>query len=59
VAFAAGLVTMRDSALRLVEDGVIPLAELPRILPQERMAPERVAHDPRSGRGKVILAPAR
>lgn len=37
----AGLITMRDSALQLVLDGVIPLEELPRILPAERMAPER------------------
>jgi type IV pilus assembly protein PilB len=43
VALDAGLVTMRDNAVRLVERGVIPLAELPRILPQERMAPERPA----------------
>ena len=39
-ALDAGLVTMRDSALDLVIQGVIPLSELPRILPQERMAPE-------------------
>lgn len=39
-ALDAGLITMRDSALDHVIDGVIPLSELPRILPQERMAPE-------------------
>lgn len=36
-----GLVTMRDSALSHVIQGIIPLSELPRILPQERMAPEQ------------------
>jgi len=40
-ALDAGLVTMRDSALELVLQGVIPLAELPRILPEERLAPEQ------------------
>ncbi len=39
-ALDAGLITMRDSALDHVINGVIPLSELPRILPQERMAPE-------------------
>ncbi|MDY6797387.1 MAG: ATPase, T2SS/T4P/T4SS family [Pseudomonadota bacterium] len=39
-ALDAGLVTMRDSALDHVIEGVIPLEELPRILPRERMAPE-------------------
>ena len=39
-ALDAGLITMRDSALDHVINGVIPLNELPRILPQERMAPE-------------------
>ena len=39
-ALDAGLVTMRDSALELVLQGVIPLSELPRILPEERLAPE-------------------
>ncbi|MCL7944998.1 ATPase, T2SS/T4P/T4SS family [Marinobacter sp. ATCH36] len=39
-ALDAGLITMRDSALDLVIEGIIPLSELPRILPQERMAPE-------------------
>ncbi|AOY87231.1 protein-L-isoaspartate(D-aspartate) O-methyltransferase [Marinobacter salinus] len=39
-ALDAGLVTMRDSALDHVIEGVIPLSELPRILPRERMAPE-------------------
>ena len=36
-----GLVTMRDSALDHVIQGNIPLTELPRILPEERMAPEK------------------
>lgn len=39
-ALDAGLITMRDSALDHVISGVIPMGELPRILPQERMAPE-------------------
>ncbi|MFN3714648.1 MAG: ATPase, T2SS/T4P/T4SS family [Alcanivoracaceae bacterium] len=39
-ALDAGLVTMRDSAIDLVIQGVIPMSELPRILPAERMAPE-------------------
>ena len=40
-ALDAGLITMRDSALDLVRAGVIPLSELPRILPAERMGGER------------------
>ncbi|MCC5826869.1 ATPase, T2SS/T4P/T4SS family [Alkalimonas sp.] len=40
-ALDSGLITMRDSALDLVISGVIPLSELPRILPAERMAPEQ------------------
>ncbi|GAA4086804.1 ATPase, T2SS/T4P/T4SS family [Zhongshania borealis] len=40
-ALDSGLVTMRDSALDHVVQGNIPLTELPRILPQERMAPEK------------------
>ncbi|SRR5690554_758858 len=39
-ALDAGLVTMRDSALDHVIEGIIPMSELPRILPRERMAPE-------------------
>jgi len=39
-ALDSGLITMRDSALDHVIEGVIPLTELPRLLPQERMAPE-------------------
>ncbi|KPQ02473.1 ATPase, T2SS/T4P/T4SS family [Marinobacter sp. HL-58] len=39
-ALDAGLITMRDSALDHVIEGIIPLSELPRILPRERMAPE-------------------
>jgi type IV pilus assembly protein PilB len=40
-ALDSGLVTMRDSALDHVVQGNIALAELPRILPEERMAPEK------------------
>jgi len=40
LALDGGLSTMRDSALDHVIAGTIPLSELPRILPQERMAPE-------------------
>ncbi len=40
-ALDCGLVTMRDSALAHVVDGTIPLSELPRVLPSERMAPEK------------------
>jgi type IV pilus assembly protein PilB len=40
-ALDSGLITMRDSALDHVVQGNIPLSELPRILPQERMAPEK------------------
>jgi type IV pilus assembly protein PilB len=39
-ALDGGLITMRDSALDHVINGVISLNELPRLLPQERMAPE-------------------
>jgi type IV pilus assembly protein PilB len=41
VALDTGLVTLRDTALWLVGRGVVPLSELPWILPIERMAPER------------------
>ena len=40
MAIEAGLRTMRDSAVALVKQGLVPLAELQRILPAERMAPE-------------------
>jgi type IV pilus assembly protein PilB len=40
-ALDSGLITMRDSALDHVIEGIIPLTELPRLLPQERMAPEQ------------------
>lgn len=40
LALDCGLITMRDSALDHVIQGNIPLSELPRILPAERMAPE-------------------
>ena len=52
VALDTGLVTLRDTALWLVGRGVIPLSELPWILPIERMAPERVAAD--GGRIDVV-----
>tara|TARA_R110002110_G_scaffold406421_1_gene626298 strand:+ start:103462 stop:105729 length:2268 start_codon:yes stop_codon:yes gene_type:complete len=41
VALDSGLTTMRDSALNHVIEGMIPLEELPRILPADRMAPEK------------------
>jgi type IV pilus assembly protein PilB len=41
IALDSGLTTMRDSALNHVIEGVIPLDELPRILPADRMAPEK------------------
>jgi type IV pilus assembly protein PilB len=41
IALDSGLTTMRDSALNHVIQGLIPLSELPRILPMERMAPEK------------------
>jgi type IV pilus assembly protein PilB len=41
IALDSGLTTMRDSALSHVLDGAIPLSELPRILPADRMAPEK------------------
>ncbi|MBN7795632.1 Flp pilus assembly complex ATPase component TadA [Parahaliea mediterranea] len=41
IALDSGLVTMRDSALNHVIEGTVPLGELPRILPAERMAPEK------------------
>ncbi|NEZ03813.1 Flp pilus assembly complex ATPase component [Wenzhouxiangella sp. XN201] len=46
-ALDAGLITMRDSALDHVITGTIPLDEIRRILPQDRMAPEQ-----RGGRRK-------
>jgi type IV pilus assembly protein PilB len=42
VALESGLVTMRSSALRLVFEGEIPMKQLSRLLPVERMAPERL-----------------
>ena len=41
IALDSGLITMRDSALNHVIEGTIPLSELPRVLPSERMAPEK------------------
>ncbi|MFC4260692.1 ATPase, T2SS/T4P/T4SS family [Marinobacter lacisalsi] len=41
LALDAGLITMRDSALDHVIQGTIPLSELPRILPEDRMGPEQ------------------
>lgn len=40
VALGSGLHTMRKTALMLVHEGIIPLSELPWVLPAERMAPE-------------------
>jgi len=39
-ALDSGMITMRDSALDHVIEGIIPMSELPRLLPQDRMAPE-------------------
>jgi len=39
-ALDSGLITMRDSALDHVVEGIIPMSELPRLLPRDRMAPE-------------------
>ena len=41
VALAAGLVPMRDEALELVRRGVIPLEELPALMPPDRLRAER------------------
>jgi len=41
IALDSGLTTMRDSALDHVIQGAIPLAEIPRVLPADRMAPEK------------------
>ena len=41
IALDSGLTTMRDSALDHVISGVIPLTEIPKILPVDRMAPEK------------------
>jgi len=46
IALDAGLVTMRQTALELVQSGAIPLSELPWILPAERMAPEAPRRTP-------------
>lgn len=40
-ALRAGLLPLRDHALMLVRDGIIPLEELKMMLPPERLAPER------------------
>ncbi len=40
VALAAGLLPLRDHALLLVDQGLIPLGELRTMLPPERLAPE-------------------
>lgn len=40
-ALDGGMITMRDSALSLVVEGIIPITELPKVLLQERMAPEQ------------------
>ena len=41
LALDAGLITMRTTALELVQSGSIPVTELPWVLPAERMAPEK------------------
>ena len=56
MARGAGLTTMRDHALYLVDNGVMALEELPTFLPPERLAPDH-------GPAPVVLpkaaAPAR
>jgi type IV pilus assembly protein PilB len=42
-ALAAGLMPLRDHALQLVREGVIPLDQLKAMLPPERLAPENGA----------------
>ena len=39
-ALTAGLMPLRDHALQLVREGVIPLDQLKAMLPPERLAPE-------------------
>ncbi|MHC5021787.1 MAG: GspE/PulE family protein, partial [Planctomycetota bacterium] len=41
IALRTGLMPMRDQGVELCREGIIPLSELPRILPAERMAPEK------------------
>jgi type IV pilus assembly protein PilB len=41
IALDSGLTTMRDSSLNHVINGAIPITELVRILPSDRMAPEK------------------
>jgi type IV pilus assembly protein PilB len=41
IALDSGLTTMRDSALSHVINGAIPITELVRVLPSDRMAPEK------------------
>ena len=41
IALDSGLTTMRDSVLNHVIAGAIPLSEVPRVLPSDRMAPEK------------------
>ncbi|MEH6517129.1 MAG: ATPase, T2SS/T4P/T4SS family [Halioglobus sp.] len=41
IALDSGLATMRDSALNHVISGTIPMTELLRVLPADRMAPEK------------------
>jgi type IV pilus assembly protein PilB len=41
IALDSGLATMRDSALNHVISGTIPMVELLRVLPADRMAPEK------------------
>jgi type IV pilus assembly protein PilB len=42
IALRSGLSTMRRRALALVHEGVLPLSELPWVLPAERMAPDNL-----------------
>jgi len=41
IALDSGLTTMRDSGLSHVINGIIPLSELRKVLPADRMAPEK------------------
>jgi type IV pilus assembly protein PilB len=58
LALLGGLATMRSSALRLVQDGVIAMTELPWILPVERMAPEPVPTPQRSPSSRARITPS-
>ena len=54
----AGLITMRDSALDHVIEGLIPLSELPRILPRERMHRKSVVVEGVTDEQTTVKAPS-